>query len=317
VLDATDKEREGGAIAGFPDRLLYADMREDGPWWIGFVSVPAAETLIKWHGTALVVDLPGGMHFHETTCKMAVDHDSRDEQAYTMAETGGFWGEMYLSRELVYMKVEDLVIIIVAQLRVLITQAKWPRVSAGEAKNHTKVCFKALLDPSQEPRHPPQLIVRNGVYAVPVRYRLQAEQFPDRCGRCHFLLAACVCALHAAANAAKKELRQSRAAEAREATVRRAAEGGGKGAGKGKGASKGAGKGGGKGKGKGAGRGEASGSVNLLTDAERLKAHRERRDLVRRCGEQGICVFNLTKSCAWGLQCLNSHNKVRMHHRRR
>jgi hypothetical protein len=278
ILDFSDEERPGGAIRGFPTAIAMADVRPDGPWWYAVQTVAGALLLVRTQGSALMVDTTeGGEH----ACSITIDSYTRDEIAITIADSNGFWGELFIGRSRAVASPEEAVAILTEQLRVLVTSAKWPRVEPGQPKNETKICFKALLQPGVEPLHPPMLVARPPVgLAIPMRYRLQADYFPLVCGKCHFPLESCKCAHYAAQSAERRDTRISRNNE------RRAGAAGGRG--------------------KGAGRGESS-TAPRKTAAEKIQERREKQYILDRCKAQHICPFFNVGSCYHGADCKNKH----------
>jgi hypothetical protein len=252
---------------------VCADVREDGPWWFAVATVAAAQLLVRAQGSVLMVDTNDNSEF---ACSLAVDTATRDELAYTIADVIGFWGEVFVARDGAVSTIEQAIALVTEQLRVMVTSAKWPRTAAGEPKNRSKVCFKALLDGKVAPLHPPSLIVRGAGTVTPVRYRLQADFFPLQCAKCHYVLLDCHCAQYAAEGAKRREERMERDAERIRGRGRTTAGGG------------------------------SSTDPPPPSQAERMAVRRAQMEVIARCKAQGICVFWTTGKCTHA-PCRDKH----------
>ena len=66
------------------------------------------------------------------------------------------------------------------------SSCKWPTLKSNEPpRPRSKLSFKAIEIQGQEMTFPATLSIKNGPYTIPIRYRLQSDRFPDRCGKCH------------------------------------------------------------------------------------------------------------------------------------
>jgi hypothetical protein len=284
ILDGTDTEREGGVAPNFPKKMAGADIGlADGPYWFAFASQAEATAFLDATAGILMVDCDDDESF---ACKIFIDHQTRDRQAQALSDAFGFWGELLLGRAALCATPAEGAALLKEQLNIYITAIKWPRAKDGAPPNRTKLCFRAMHIPGEEPKHPACITIQCEHLALPARYRIQEGTYPNRCDRCHALLAACRCAAAKADKDAERDNRKKMAAENRE-TRRRKAES------------------------KAAGPGSAV-SSGTRTAAQKVERNRAIKEMTARCKAAGLCpFFQMGNGCNFNTgNCHNGKHEV-------
>lgn len=119
--------------------------------------------------------------------RMSIAQSTKDFQAHNLAAAAGIWGEIYIGRTGLIRDREAAAHIIREQLNLDVMACKWPSTRPGQAPNRSKINFKAMQIDGQDMKYPTVLRVAVGNSAIqhPIRYRLQEDKFPTRCKHCH------------------------------------------------------------------------------------------------------------------------------------
>jgi hypothetical protein len=277
IMDFTDDTRDGGALEGIPPKFVAADAdRDDGPWWYACATMAEATAFMMANGDLLMVDNEDG---GGTGCRVAIDTKTKDDQAFAIADEEGYWLEIYIGKDGALNSVDIAADIVVDQMKVMVTQSKFPRAKDGLPTNKTKICLKAIPINGVEVEHPMTLKVTVGKYTTPLRYRVQEGFFPGRCARCHRLESGCACDSIKANNAAQRERRMNYKMDRKAAKDRKATE-----------------------------RGAPSGT--LKDPAERLRERRVFTKMSTKAVEQGKCRFYIMGTCHFGDNCRGGKHEV-------